>query len=578
VTDRRLKPWAAALLGYVIVTTIMTSPLFDYARVATASYEGDARAIIWALAWDNHVVLDRPGPLFDANIFFPAGNTLALNEHLFGISLFTLPIYAATRNPVLAYNVVWWFTFLANAMAARQLAWRVTREHWSAFTGGLVYAFSFFMMLHGHGHLNLIWVFWVPLSLLLFDKWIERPSWRDALLLAGCVILQVLSSWYVGAMLLLALLLRAAWSSAFETARIREHVSLRLAQGAILIVLAIAMISPFAAHYRHLDPVTPRAVRNLSADAAGYLVPPKNTWPGRLWERVIGNGPREMWGEQAVFAGWLAALLAILGAATTIRQRRIESVYFIALGVLAALLSFGPSAWASRHETWGNTAFGLFARLPSMALFRAPARFALLVVLAGAVLSAVFVASIRRRYGDRVLVVLPIAWAVMLSEAFVVGFPGGHPRPLPIPVVYSRLRSLEGGAVVSLPIYRNDTHWFREGDYMLYSTANWRPTVNGMARVEPADTRWVAGHMAAFPGVNSAKTMRKLGIRWVVLHSDRYADGAVQLIEESRHTQDFHLVSQEGTTYLFQVMPDRSGIGERRVGLVDVRGELISSR
>jgi len=40
------------------------------------------------------------------------------------ISLFTLPIYAATRNPVFAYNVVWILAYLFTAAAVHLLAWR----------------------------------------------------------------------------------------------------------------------------------------------------------------------------------------------------------------------------------------------------------------------------------------------------------------------------------------------------------------------------------------------------------------------------------------------------------------------
>ena len=95
----------------------MLAPIVNFAQLRTASFGGDVRAFIWVLAWDNHAVLDRVPSLFDANKLFPLQNSLAYGEHLFGISLFTLPIYAATRNPVLAYNVVWILAYLLTAAA-----------------------------------------------------------------------------------------------------------------------------------------------------------------------------------------------------------------------------------------------------------------------------------------------------------------------------------------------------------------------------------------------------------------------------------------------------------------------------
>src|SRR5436309_14229947 len=135
---------AAIGVGYVAVCRVMLAPIFNFAHPATANFEGDARLIIWTLAWDNHALVDGVRSLFDANIFYPARNALAYSEHLFGISLFTLPVYAATRNPVLAYNVVWLLSYGLAAAAAHYVAWRHTRAHLPPMLGGLPFAFGFF--------------------------------------------------------------------------------------------------------------------------------------------------------------------------------------------------------------------------------------------------------------------------------------------------------------------------------------------------------------------------------------------------------------------------------------------------
>jgi hypothetical protein len=167
--------WFAVV--YLAACRIMLAPIVNFAHLATASYGGDARAFIWVLAWDNHVVLDRIPSLFDANKLYPLAHSLAYGEHLFGISLFTLPVYAATRNPVLAYNVAWILAYLLSAATVHVLAWRYTRDHLAATTAALAFTFCFFRMHHGHGHLNLIWCFWIPLSFVAIDRWAERPTW-----------------------------------------------------------------------------------------------------------------------------------------------------------------------------------------------------------------------------------------------------------------------------------------------------------------------------------------------------------------------------------------------------------------
>src|SRR5471030_564239 len=194
----------------------MLAPIFNFAQARSASYEGDARAFIWVLAWDNHAVLDRVAPLFDANKLYPLTNALAYGEHLFGISVFTLPVYAATRNPVLAYNVIWILAYVLSAAAVHLLAWRYTRDHLAAMTAALASAFCFFRMHHGHGHLNLIWSFWIPLSFIAMDRWVARLTWTRLSALVVIVVLQSLASWYEGVLIAVADALFLLWLVAAE--------------------------------------------------------------------------------------------------------------------------------------------------------------------------------------------------------------------------------------------------------------------------------------------------------------------------------------------------------------------------
>ena len=122
----RLKTITLVALAYAAAGRIMLAPIFNFNHLASASYGGDARAFIWTLAWDNHAVLARVPSLFNANKLYPLPNALAYGEHLFGISLFTLPIYALTHNPVLAYNIAWLLAYALAAPAIHLLAWRYT--------------------------------------------------------------------------------------------------------------------------------------------------------------------------------------------------------------------------------------------------------------------------------------------------------------------------------------------------------------------------------------------------------------------------------------------------------------------
>jgi hypothetical protein len=139
----RLRTILAISAGYLVACRIMLAPLCNFAALGTASFGGDTRLLLWTLAWDNHALLDRVPGFFNANIFYPAPNALAYSEHVFGISLFSLPVYAVTRNPVLAYNVVWILSYFLTALTTHALAWRYTRDHLASTVAGLAAAFCF---------------------------------------------------------------------------------------------------------------------------------------------------------------------------------------------------------------------------------------------------------------------------------------------------------------------------------------------------------------------------------------------------------------------------------------------------
>jgi hypothetical protein len=59
--------------------------------------------------------------------------------------------------------------------------------------------------------------------------------------------------------------------------------------------------------------------------------------------------------------------------------------------------------------------------------------------------------------------------------------------------------------------------------------------------------------MNAFPGPNNARTMRELGVEYVVLDTARYPDGAADILPTALKSSEYDLVEHSGTNYLFRV-------------------------
>lgn len=113
------------------------------------------------------------------------------------------------------------------------------------------------------------------------------------------------------------------------------------------------------------------------------------------------------WGEQTVYVGLTRPVLAAMGLWTWRKRPGPLSAAVLTTGAIALALSFGPAA--------GWSPYDLFTRLPAMSLLRAPARFALLVMLALALLAGVAIADLRRRLG-RATPALLIALALIGAQ------------------------------------------------------------------------------------------------------------------------------------------------------------------
>lgn len=458
-------------------------------------------------------------------------------------------MYAITSNAVLTYWIVWLLAFPLNALAMHALAWRVTRDHAASFLAGIIYAFCFFRMHHAHGHLQLLWTWALPLVPITLERWLVRPTWRRALLVAALVIVQALSSWYLAVFVALLVAMCVAVMAGHLR---RAHVIQALA----MLIGAAVILGWFARPYFGISPGPIAEAAANSADLKAYLMPPENTWIGQWLLRHTSVTPRWIWGEQTLYVGSTPLLLTIIGALALSRNADRGSskestaavlVGVVLTGLLALALSFGPSPV-------GWSPFDLFSKLPGMGLLRAPARFALLAMMAMALVAAWGFHRMLSMRAPRTLTWLALLVFVVdvLLESFVVKFPSGKPAPMPPPAVYERLAAMPRGAVLSLPTYRATPEAFREADYLLFSTVHWFPIVNGFGRLEPPEHAARMEVFARFPDADAVELMRRLDVRYVVLHTKR-ASELMQRVEAARALASSQLIYAANGDFLFKM-------------------------
>ena len=533
----------------VIASAIMLSPFMNLAHLATAVHTGDGREQAWMLAWVAHA-LTSSASLFDANMFFPEAGALAHEDHLFALTAFATPLWLATGNAILTFNVLMVLGPAVSALGGFLLARAWTGDWAAAIVGGLAFGLSFFTMLH-NAHLNLTWAAGLPLSMLLLDRWWRAPTWTNLAWLWLVVLFTALTSGYLMVLLATILVIHVVVLALLLG---RLEPATRVPQLGVALVLGTAALLPLVVPYlKYANEAGETAV--YAANVRSYLVPPENTLVGR-W--LVGRGlvSREsIWGEQTLFVGGTVLVLAGVGlldlARSGMRERRGYLWPLLAVLVVPLALSFGSS------ES-GLAPFDLVARLPGFSGFRATARFALIVSLAMAMLAAFGLARLRRAAPRAATALTVVVAIVMLGEWFVVDFPAGHPPPEPVPMVYRLARADGARAAVALPMYAQQPEYYKEGDYLLYTTtAEFLPLVNGIGRWAPPLYVSLSELMRAFPSPATAAALRQHGVTHVILHSARYGNDAARLRQEVRHAPDFVVVADLGDDILLRVNSQR---------------------
>lgn len=131
---------------------------------------------IWNLWWVNKAITEFGSqPWFTTFLHYPAGTTLVghtLNPFngLVAIPLLTFLTMVQT------YNAIVVFSFVSGGVTAFWLCRAMTGAYAGSLVGGAVFTFSSFHYMHADGHLQLTALEWLPLFVLCWIRFCERPG------------------------------------------------------------------------------------------------------------------------------------------------------------------------------------------------------------------------------------------------------------------------------------------------------------------------------------------------------------------------------------------------------------------
>ena len=537
-------------LAYLLLTLIVTHPLWQDLRRTIPGDIGDPLLNTWILAWDQHALIRDPLHLFDANIFFPAANMLAGSENLLGTALLTAPLGFAGGEPVLTYNLAFLSAFVLSGLGMYLLVLDLTHSRLPAFLAGLAFGFAPYHI-GALLHLHLLTAQWLPFTALYLQRYLRGSRRRD---LAWCGLflwLQLVTSWHIGAFTLFVVAAMLLYAIAGHRLRLRSAAAVAVALLSVLI-----LILPLAVPYlqaKELQGQRPLSfTTNFAATYADYL---SQAASNRLFGNLLAAWRQrpQFNVELQLFPGLAAPLLALCalawlrGKAGTDARRHV--IFFWLLALAAIPFTLGPTAWIGSWQI--PMPYKLIdALVPQFSMLRVPARWVSITVFALAVAAGFgalwLLGVVRHRFGRLAtgclaaclgLALLADSWSAPIPTVFV-----GTPQDLS--PVYAWLARQPGDfAVVELPLFAWPRAQYAEGKRLYASTLHWKKLVNGNSGVTPAAYQALDATLQQFPAAPATDALVALahqGVRYLVVHAGeagfdevRWAAGGRQEAERS---------------------------------------------
>jgi hypothetical protein len=499
----RRRPALALLLFFVGMSVLQTWPLASDPAHLSRNDNADTVLNEWALAWVTHQSVTDPLHLFDANIFYPERYTLAFSESMIVQSAMAAPLLWLGASPVLAYNLLLIAGFALNGWVMALIIRRWTGDSVAAVLSGILFAFNS-NILTRLPHMQALHVEFLPLALFTWDRLLHTSRVRDAVALGVMVALQALTSVYL-------LVFTVCTIGAAAAARASDWIGRHFIRTAGLLFLsaaaAAAIAVPFLLPYlwvnqahgfeRSLDDAI-----YLAATPGSYLASPSRLHYGYWSYRFFDNPSALFPGVTAVFLGFAAFVRG-----TAVRDPRARMALVVTLA--GVLLSFGP-------RMPGYAA--LFMMIPIFRVVRVVSSFGYIALMGLAILAGYGAIELRR-------IIAPQIWPAV--AAVLVLLVTIEPLAAPLELtpytgisrIYDRLRDARHAVVIEMP-FLTASAGFRQAPYMLDSTRNWKPMLNGYSGYRPASFYETAERVQSFPAPESIEWLRRRGVTHVFVHLD----------------------------------------------------------
>ncbi len=667
-----MKRHLVVLILYAFVAVMMTWPLAANFSAALPGIGGDSSSFVWALGWAKTALVDlHVDPFHSDYVFYPLGGATQLLWAVSLVGLLSIPLHMLL-GLIAAHNLLYLAATVLTAygtfLLAEEVLWHPTvpslapsdartlppfqtlliaqfvtsmrqrlrrRSSLAPFAAGLVFAFAPLRLGYGLAFLNLYNTEFVPLYLLFLIR-VTRTRTRQDALIAGILLgLNAYIDFQIAAFLILmtafyaayVLIAQSRWADAqrrWET--LRKMLPLWSGVGLVSLLVAVPILLAVANDFAveggnyirvyKLDYSADRSYDLLSfflpnARSSLYHNVPLQVVGVNAAERTEDETPFSP--DQQAFAGYIA--LALAGYAV-IRQWR-QSRWWLAVAVVFALLSLGPSLHVAGRDTGVPLPFVLVHEIPIINHIRIPMRYGILVYLALAMLVAIALERLRtpRELPDATKAMLNPARALLtrglivrrvliwlvplgiLAEYAVLPYPI---QAFSAPSVYDQIARVPGDfSILEIP----SVYWRGAAATEVYQSFHDKRILRGYTnRIAPEVAEYfglrgtpiVVRSMRALEGLEPAglapyemeedqrvrdQVLAFYDLRYALVHRDLLKPAEATSIDEYlRQVLDARIIGQDGDVVGYELPVTRPDSFSVAIDLRELIGQMYAGR
>jgi hypothetical protein len=468
-------------------------------------------------------------------MFYGFSHSYFYNEPFILHAIAGLPIYIATGNIILTYNLLAVGTMLASLIAVYALAYQLTGKYISSVIAAVVAVVNPFVMARFPDHLNLVTLVFLPLIFLFVERILKRPTPWNCLGLFLLLTAQLLTSFYYAAFLTLILPIYVIVRWIQERTNLKKLFQWGTITGIVVfMVVVVGMVKIYSGTFLFGETAPDLDRQQLlyySAWPTDWLfAPAQNVLYGairpliaKIFPTLVHQGTPS---EEHLFPGMIVLVLWII-AFVKLRKTTYRRFYYLfaVLSGVSFILSFGPVI----HLTSNVTVPGVFDIVstldPVLRMTRVTARFAVFVFLFGGIIAAMVTTHMRKMFTLVILLFILIEYWIHPFDFLTV--------PKETLAFYNRLDTYTNIRVIlDVPVGdamlssgENIRPEYMDAHYLLWAAiAHHKTLLGGYVGYMPIEYYVRANTIATgFPSPETVSLVRKWGVDAVILHEDEYA-------------------------------------------------------